>query len=229
MKVKICGMNDAAAYAATVEASADYVGFVFFPRSPRFVTPAQAAAIRATRRDGPPSVGLFVKPELKQIAETLETMKLDIFQIYGTSELAQEIRARFGRPVWLARGISAAAELAAAEAAGAGLDGLMIESKPPPSADRPGGNATVLDWSILAGWQPRLPWILAGGLTPENVAEAIAASGAAAVDVSSGVESAPGVKDITRIRNFITASRNAASALSGEAVAEYENTDQGVP
>lgn len=229
MKVKICGMNDAAAYAATVEAGADYVGFVFFPRSPRFVTPAQAAAIRATRRDGPPSVGLFVKPELKQIAETLETMKLDIFQIYGTSELAQEIRARFGRPVWLARGISAAAELAAAEAAGAGLDGLMIESKPPPGADRPGGNATVLDWSILAGWQPRLPWILAGGLTPENVAEAIAASGAAAVDVSSGVESAPGVKDITRIRNFITASRNAASALSGEAVAEYENTDQGVP
>ena len=186
----------------TVEAGADYVGFVFFPRSPRFVTPAQAAAIRATRRDGPPSVGLFVKPELKQIAETLETMKLDIFQIYGTSELAQEIRARFGRPVWLARGISAAAELAAAEAAGAGLDGLMIESKPPPGADRPGGNATALDWSILAGWQPRLPWILAGGLTPENVAEAIAASGAAAVDVSSGVESGAGRKGYNAHQEF---------------------------
>lgn len=228
MKVKICGMNDAAAYETAVEAGADYVGFVFFSRSPRFVTPAQAAAIRAVRPNGPPAVGLFVKPDLHQIAETLATMPLDIFQIYGTPELAQAVRARFGRPVWLARGVSARDELPAAEAAGAGLDGLMVESKPPPGADRPGGNATALDWSILAGWRPSLPWLLAGGLTPENVSEAIRVSGASGVDVSSGVESAPGVKDLTRIRNFITASRNAGPGLSARTDAEYESTGQGV-
>ena len=228
MKVKICGLNDAAAYEAAVEAGADYTGFVFFPRSPRFVTPAQAAVIRAVRPNGPPAVGLFVKPELDQIAEALEWMPLDIFQIYGTPELAQAVRARFGRPVWLARGVSARDELAAAEAAGRGLNALMIESKPPPGADRPGGNATALDWSILAGWTPALPWLLAGGLTPENVSEAIHASGAPGVDVSSGVESSPGVKDLARIRNFITASRNAGRGLSAGKPAEYESTGQGV-
>jgi phosphoribosylanthranilate isomerase len=228
MRVKICGMNDAAAYETAVEAGADYVGFVFFPPSPRFVTPDQAAAIRAVRPGSPPAVGLFVKPTLDDIARVLERMPLDIFQIYDTPERAREIRARFGRPVWLARGISAASELAAAEDGGTGLDALMIESKPPTGATRPGGNATALDWSVLAGWQPMLPWLLAGGLTPENVAEAITVSGARAVDVSSGVESAPGVKDLTRIRDFITASRNADVGLPAATPAEYESTDQGV-
>lgn len=228
MKVKICGMNDAVAYEAAVEAGADYVGFVFFPASPRFVTADQASAIRAVRRTGPPAVGLFVKPTLDEIARVMAIMPLDILQIYGAPDLAREIRGHFGRPVWLARGVSAPTDLPAAEHAAMGLDAMLVESKPPPAATRPGGNATALDWSILAGWQPRLPWLLAGGLTPENVAEAIAASGAPAVDVSSGVESAPGVKDPARIRNFIAASRNAASALSGQTVAEYENTDRGI-
>lgn len=229
MKVKICGLNDAAAYETAVEAGADYVGFVFFDRSPRYVTAAQAAAIRAVRPGGPPAVGLFVKPAPEDIAAVLETMPLDIFQIYDTPERAREIRARFGRPVWLACGISAQAELAAAERAGAGLDGLMIESKPPAGATRPGGNATALDWSILSGWQPPLPWLLAGGLTPENVAAAITASGAQAVDVSSGVESAPGVKNPTRIREFIRASRMPVAALPGGTAREYESSRQGVP
>lgn len=229
MKVKICGLKDALAYETAVDAGADYTGFVFFPPSPRFVTAETAAAIRARRPAGPPAVGLFVKPTLNQIAEVLEVMPLDVFQIYGMPEMAQEIRARFGRPVWLARGISAREELTGAEAAGAGLDGLMIESKPPQGANRPGGNATALDWSLLAGWTPSLPWLLAGGLTPGNVAEAIAASGATAVDVSSGVESAPGVKDPARIRDFIRASRLAGSALSAASSPEYESTRQGVP
>lgn len=229
MKVKICGLNDPQAYETAVDAGADYVGFVFFPPSPRFVTAETAAAIRARRPAGPPAVGLFVKPSLDAIAAVLERMPLDIFQIYDTPEQARAIRTRFGRPVWLARGISARAELAAAEAAGADLDALMVESKPPPGANRPGGNATALDWSILSGWTPPLPWLLAGGLTPENVAEAIGASGAQAVDVSSGVERAPGVKDPARIRDFITASRRAGSALSAASSAEYESTHQGVP
>lgn len=229
MKVKICGLNSPAAYETAVDAGADYVGFVFFPPSPRFVTAAEAAAIRARRPAGPPAVGLFVKPDPDQIATVLETMPLDIFQIYDSPERGREIRARFGRPVWLARGVSTRDELAVADAAAAGLDALMIESKPPPGANRPGGNATALDWSILAGWAPRLPWLLAGGLTPENVAEAIAVSGARAVDVSSGVESEPGVKDPARIKEFIRASRMPGTALPGGTAREYESSRQGVP
>jgi phosphoribosylanthranilate isomerase len=228
MRIKICGMNNAEAMAVASDEGADYIGFVFFPRSPRFVTATQAAGIRATRPNGPPTVGLFVQPTLDDIATVLATIPLDIFQIYGDPALARSIRQQFGRPVWLARGVSAAADLCAAEQATEGLDGIMIESKPPPGATRPGGNATALDWSLLSGWRPKVPWLLAGGLTPENVGEAAAQSAATAVDVSSGVESAPGVKDLTLIRAFIKASRNAPGALSGEKTAEYENGGQGV-
>lgn len=228
MIVKICGINSPEAYGAALAGGADYTGFVFFPASPRFVTADQAAAIRASTTAGPPAVGLFVKPELEAIAATLATMPLDILQIYGTPDLARAIRARFGLPVWLARGIATAAELAQAEAAAEGLDGLLIESKPPPGATRPGGNAAALDWAILRGWQPRLPWLLAGGLTPDNVGEAIAVSGAPGVDVSSGVESAPGVKDVLRISKFISASRNATGGLQTAGAARYESATQGV-
>jgi phosphoribosylanthranilate isomerase len=229
MRIKICGMNSAEALAVAADEGADYVGFVFFPPSPRFVTATQAAAIRATRPDGPPGIGLFVKPSLEEIAAVLAQMPLHGLQIYGDAGLARTIRARFALPVWLARGVSAPADLALAEHGAAGLDGMVIESKPPPGATRPGGNATALDWSLLAGWAPPLPWLLGGGLTPYNVTEAIARSGATGVDVSSGVESAPGVKDPALIRAFIKASRNAAPALSAQRRAEYERADQGVP
>jgi phosphoribosylanthranilate isomerase len=232
MLVKICGINSAEALAAAVDGGADYVGFVFFPPSPRFVPPERAAAIRAIRasRPGaPPSVGLFVKPSLDQIAAVLAAMPLDILQIYADGAAARAIRQRFGLPVWLARGISTPADLATAVQAAEGLDGMMIESKPPPGATRPGGNATALDWSLLAGWAPPLPWLLAGGLTPDNVAEAIARSGASGVDVSSGVETAPGVKDPAMITAFINASRNAPPALPVGSHAEYDSADQGVP
>ena len=229
MLVKICGIDRPEALAAAADAGADYVGFVFFPPSPRFVTPAQAAAARASRPKAPPGVGLFVKPAMDEIATVLATVRLDILQIYGDAALAHSIRARFGLPVWLACAVSAPADLAAAERAAEGLDGMVIESRPPPGATRPGGNATALDWSLLAGWTPPLPWLLAGGLTPGNVAEAIALSGATGVDVSSGVEREPGVKDTALIRAFITSSRNTAPALSAGKHREYDSADQGVP
>jgi phosphoribosylanthranilate isomerase len=170
-----------------------------------------------------------VKPTLDEVAAVLAAMPLDVLQIYGDAGLARDMRARFGLPVWLARGVSAPADLALAEHAAQGLDGMVIESKPPPGATRPGGNATALDWSLLAGWSPPLPWLLGGGLTPGNVAEAIALSGATGVDVSSGVESAPGVKDPALIRAFIKASRNAVPALPAGTHPEYDGVDQGVP
>jgi phosphoribosylanthranilate isomerase len=206
--VKICGINDPAAFDTAVEAGADWVGFVFFPPSPRFVTPETAAALSARAAAGSPRVGLFVEPTEAAIAEILDVVKLDALQIYGASERLATIKARFGLPIWRPIAISTAADL---PASALGADRLLLEAKPPAGSDRPGGNATVFDWSILRGWTAPVAWVLAGGLTPDNVADAIRATGAQAVDVSSGVESRKGVKDPSLIRAF-TAAAKAADA-----------------
>ena len=205
VRVKICGINDAAAFDTAVEAGADWLGFVFFPPSPRYVTPAQAAALSARRPDGPPRVGLFVDPTPDMVAAVVDTVRLDVLQLYGRMALPA-LRARFGLPVWHAIGLAEAADLPA-DAGGA--DALVLEAKPPPDATRPGGNAAQFDWSLLRGWHAPAPWILAGGLTPDNVAAAIRATGARAVDVSSGVERARGEKDPALIRAFIANARSA--------------------
>ncbi len=204
-KVKICGINSPVAFDTAVDAGADWVGFVFFARSPRHVTADQAAALSARRPGGPPRVGLFVAPEPDEIAAVLQTIRLDALQLYGDVDFPA-LRTRFGLPLWRAVGIAAAADLPSDRRA---ADALLIEAKPPADATRPGGNATRFDWSLLRGWRAPCPWLLAGGLTPDNVADAIRATGAPAVDVSSGVESAPGLKDPARIRAFIAAARGA--------------------
>ena len=203
-RVKICGINSPDAFDAALEAGADWLGFNFFPPSPRFVTPAAAAALSVRRPGGPLRVGLFVDPTAAEIADVLATMPLDILQLYGTVD-APAVRARFGRTIWRAVGIETAADLPG-DAGGA--DALLLEAKPPRNATRPGGNATSFDWSVLRGWASPAPWILAGGLTPDNVAPAIRATGATAVDVSSGVESTRGVKDPALIRRFIANARS---------------------
>lgn len=201
-QVKICGISDPVAFDTVVDAAADFVGFVFFPPSPRAVTPAQAAALSARAVGGPQRVGLFVNPDDRTIADVLASIRLDAFQLHDcTVPRIAEIAARFGVPVWRAIGVSVARDLPA----DAHADLLMLDAKAPKNATRPGGNAAVFDWSILAGWHVPGPWMLAGGLTADNVAVAIAATAAPVVDVSSGVESAPGVKDPARIRAFIRA------------------------
>jgi phosphoribosylanthranilate isomerase len=208
-RVKVCGINSEAAFDEAVAAGADWIGFVFFLPSPRFVTPARAAALSARHAGGPPRVGLFVDPSEAEIAAVLAALPLDILQLYAAPERAALLGRRFERPVWRAVGVAARADLPLdvnGEAA------LLIEAKAPPEATRPGGNALRFDWSLLGGWQAPGPWVLAGGLDPENVGAAIAVSGACAVDVSSGVESAPGVKDPARIRAFIAAARAAWQA-----------------
>lgn len=200
VRVKICGMNDAAAIDAAVAAGADWVGFVFFPPSPRYVTPAQAAALSARHPGGPERVGLFVEPEPAQIEAALAALKLDALQLYTSAGRAADLRGQFGIPVWRAIGITDAADL---PVGAEGADALVLEAKPPEDATRPGGNARRFDWAALRGWTAPAPWILAGGLDPDNVAAAIAATGAPAVDVSSGVESAPGRKDPALIRRFV--------------------------
>lgn len=204
IKVKICGLSEAESFDAAVAAGADWIGFNFFPASPRVVAPAQAAALAARAPGGPLFVGLFVQPSEADIAAVLGSVRLDALQLYDAPARIAELRARFGLPVWRAIGIDNAADLPdAAE----GIDALLVEAKPPAGATRPGGNAVSFDWTVTAGWTAPCPWLLAGGLNADNVAEAIRASGAPAVDVSSGVERARGVKDAGMIRAFIGAAK----------------------
>ncbi|MGH7102574.1 MAG: phosphoribosylanthranilate isomerase [Acetobacteraceae bacterium] len=207
VRVKVCGINSEAAFDAAIGAGADWVGFVFFPPSPRFVTPARAAEISKRFAGGPPRVGLFVSPTEAEIAAALAEVPLDILQIYGPGWNAETLRRRFGLALWRAVGVAAKADLP--RAAG-GWDALLIEAKAPPDATRPGGNSLCFDWALIAGWAPPAPWLLAGGLNPENVARAIEATGASAVDVSSGVERAPGIKDPELIRAFVARARGAS-------------------
>jgi len=206
--VKICGVNDEAAMDAAVEAGADLVGFVFFPPSPRAVLPARAAALSARHAGGPLRAGLFVDPEDEAVARVLGAVPLDLLQLHGkeTPERVAALRARFGLPVMKALGVATVADLDALPRYAA--DRFLLDAKAPPGAELPGGNAAPFDWSLIAGRAVDRPWLLAGGLTPANVAAAIRASGAPGVDVSSGVERARGVKDPALIHAFIAAARS---------------------
>lgn len=208
VRVKICGINDAAAFDTALDAGADWIGLVFFPPSPRYVTPQQAASLSGRHPGGPPRVGLFVDPRPEEIATVLAELRLDVLQLYGRGLDIPALRGRFGLPIWHAVGIATAADLPRETG---GADALVLEAKPPPDATRPGGNAASFDWSLLQGWQAPGPWILAGGLNPDNVADAIRATGATAVDVSSGVERERGRKDPALIRAFIRAARAAGA------------------
>lgn len=209
--VKICGINDEASFDTVIEAGADWVGFVFYPPSPRCVTPVAAGALSRRHADasqgGPARVGLFVDPTEDAIAAALDQVRLDVLQLYGRLTDIAALKARFGLELWRAVGVDRAEDLPADNR---GADCLLIEAKPPAGATRPGGNAVSFDWRLLQGWHAPAPWILAGGLTPANVAGAIAETGARAVDVSSGVERSKGVKDPDLIRAFV---RNARAAL----------------
>lgn len=203
-QVKICGLKDPAAFDATMEAEADYAGFVFYPKSPRYVSIETASALARRRQGQTRLVGLFVAPAPDQVAAVLQDVKLDILQIYGTVAQLAALRARFGCPVWRQLGVASMADFPARDEA---VDGFVVEAKPPEGASRPGGNGVLADWALLARFQPLHPWLLAGGLNPDNVAEALRQTGAPGVDVSSGVETAPGEKSPALIRRFVESAR----------------------
>lgn len=209
VRVKICGLTAVRDVLCAVEAGAAYVGFVFFARSPRHVTPEQARALALEVPPGVAKVALTVDADDASLDALCARVPLDMLQLHGHESPARVamVRARFGLPVMKALGISEAGDLAQIDAYAAVADQLLIDAKPPPGATRPGGNAAAFDWGIIAGREWPLPWLLAGGLTPGNVAEAIARTGARQVDVSSGVERAPGVKDPDLIRAFIAQAR----------------------
>lgn len=208
--VKICGLSDSASVQAAVEAGARYIGFVFFPKSPRYVTIETAAALAEDVPFGVARVGLFVNPDDALLQEVLARVPLDIIQLHGKESPARvgEVKALTGLPVMKAVGVAGPEDLDQLWDYGLAADLLLVDAKPAPGAELPGGNGLAFDWRLLVGRRWLKPWLLAGGLTPENVAEAIRLTGAQGVDVSSGVESAPGVKDHDLIRGFVAAAQS---------------------
>ena len=206
---KICGINDPEAMRAAITGRASHVGLVFYPPSPRAVSPGEAMALSAVVPERVQKVGLFVDPEDDQIDKTLSVVKLDMLQLHGdeTPDRVRDLKARTGKKVMKVIKVSEPEDLVRAEAYVRIADALMFDAKPPKGMKDalPGGNAVSFDWRILSGRKWPLPWMLAGGLTKDNVATAVELSGARIVDTSSGVEDVPGHKNVDKITEFLRA------------------------
>lgn len=211
--VKICGLSTAPTLEAAIDAGADYVGLVFFAKSPRNVSVPVAAELAARARGRVKTVALVVDALDAALDQIVADVQPDWLQLHGHETLARvaEIKARYGLPVLKALPIATEADVVAADAWRPVADMLLFDAKPPPDATLTGGNGLSFDWRLVAGVARRYPFMLAGGLTPDNVAAAVATTGAAAVDVSSGVETAPGVKDADLIWRFVTAAKRVAT------------------
>jgi phosphoribosylanthranilate isomerase len=207
---KICGLSTAEGVAAAARHGARFVGFVFYPPSRRHVTPELAAALCAILPAGITRAGLFVDADDATFAEVLAKAPLDLLQLHGSEspERVAAVRRRFGKPVMKAIAIAAAADLAVAESFYGSADRLLFDAKPPKGAAAPGGNGLVFDWELLGSRRWPLPWMLSGGLNAANLGAAVRLTHATEVDVSSGVESAPGVKDPDRIAAFLARARS---------------------
>lgn len=207
--VKICGLTTAQAVSDAVEAGARYVGFVFFPRSPRHVGLADAARLARAVPAGVAKVALTVDADDAFLDTLLTDVPIDMLQLHGheSPDRVQAIRTRYGLSVMKAIGVANAADLVQLDRYAQVADQLLVDAKPPKDAVLPGGNGLAFDWRLMTGRDWSKPWMLAGGLTPENVAEAVRLTGVRQVDVSSGVESALGLKDPARINAFIRAAQ----------------------
>lgn len=208
---KICGLRTPETVAAAVDHGASFIGFMFYPPSPRNLDLATARALAATVPARVRKVGVVVDESDARIAEVLAACDLDLLQLHGkeSPEQVADIRARFGKAVIKVLSVSAAADFDRVPAYEPVADYLMFDAKPPKSmaGALPGGNAISFDWTLLAGRTFGKPWLLAGGLTPDNVAEAARISGAPIVDVSSGVEDRPGEKNVSKIKAFLDATQ----------------------
>lgn len=210
IRVKICGLRDAPLMQAAVDAGASYVGLVFFPKSPRHIEIAPAAAVARDVPAGVAKVALVVDADDAALDAITAAVPLDILQLHGaeTPDRVAAIRARYGLPVMKAVGVADAGDLPQLDAYAQVADQLLVDAKPPKDAVLPGGNGLSFDWRLIAGRRWPVPWMLAGGLTPDNVAKAVKLTGAGQVDVSSGVETAPGQKDAVLIKRFVQAAQS---------------------
>ena len=207
IRVKICGLKTTADVAAVAASRAAYAGLVFFAKSPRNLTIPAARALALAAPVGLAKVALVVDADDAFLDAITEAMPLDMLQLHGheTPDRVAEVRARYGLPVMKAVGVADEGDLAAVFDYSLVADQILVDAKPPKNADLPGGNGLSFDWRLVAQRRWLRPWMLAGGLRPDNVAEAIRLTNARQVDVSSGVESAPGVKDAARIADFVRA------------------------
>lgn len=211
VQVKICGLTRPEDVAAAAALGARYLGFVHFPRSPRHVALQRARDLMLGVPPGIARVILLVDPDDALLESVATTLPVDIVQLHGreSPERVAEIRRRLGLPVMKALGVRSAEDLAAIDAHEAVADMLLVDAKAPEGAAMPGGHGVPFDWRLIAGREWKKPWMLAGGLRPENAAEAVRLTGARCLDVSSGVESAPGIKDKERMAAFIAAAQSA--------------------
>jgi len=209
IRVKICGLKTPADVAAVAASGAAYAGFVFFAKSPRNLTIPAARELALAAPLGLAKVALVVDADDAFLDAITEAMPLDMLQLHGheTPDRVAEVRARYGLPVMKAVGVADEGDLAAVFDYSLVADQILVDAKPPKNADLPGGNGLSFDWRLVAQRRWLRPWMLAGGLTPDNVAEAIRLTNARQVDVSSGVESAPGIKDAGRISAFVKAAQ----------------------
>ena len=213
IRTKFCGLSRPEDVTAAANAGAAYVGFVFFPKSPRNVSIEQAAALAVTVPVGIAKVALVVNASDAELDAIVEALPLDMLQLHGAEsvERVREVRARYGLPVMKAVGVADADDVPALDAYAMAADQLLIDAKPPKNADLPGGNGLSFDWRLIAGKSWPVPWMLAGGLTPDNAAEAVAMTGARQLDVSSGVEASVGVKDGELMTAFAKAANGGIS------------------
>ena len=207
VSAKICGLNTLESVAAAVSGDAGFIGFVFFPPSPRYVAPDEAAALSRVVPPTVTTVGLFVDASDDVIAETLRTVNLDMLQLHGNEspDRVRELGGRFGLETMKAIKVESAADVEAASEYDESADWLLFDAKAPRDMEGalPGGNAVTFDWRLLQGWSRKRPWMLSGGLDADNVSEAASISGAGVVDVSSGVEDRPGNKNPRLIERFL--------------------------
>ncbi len=209
--VKICGVTTPPALDAAAAAGADYVGFNFYPPSPRHLTARDAGTLAARATGQIKSVGVFVDPDDRLLTEAIAAARLGAIQLHGGESPARaaEVKARFGLPVWKVLPVSNAADIARAGSYAGAADFILFDAKTPLGSPIPGGMGLRFDWQLLARYGGELPWGLAGGLSADNVGEAIRATGAPLVDTASGVESAPGIKDVGKIAAFCAAALRA--------------------
>jgi len=207
--VKICGLSNTETLDAAIKGGASHVGFVFFAKSPRNLSPDQAAALAARVPPHVKSVGLFVDPGDDDLGSILAQVRVDIVQLHGheTPETVARLREAHRRDVWKAIPVRTTSDRDDAARYKGAADLILYDAKPPEGAELPGGNGLRFDWTLLSGHRHPMPWALSGGLDADNVAEAIRVTNASLVDVSSGVESAPGVKDVDKIAAFLKAAR----------------------
>ncbi|MEP3637364.1 MAG: phosphoribosylanthranilate isomerase [Paracoccaceae bacterium] len=207
VSVKICGIRDPAHLDVLATAGARYVGFVFFEKSPRYVSFDAARSLSLATPTGIAKVALVVNADDEQLDTLTSTVPLDMLQLHGneTPDRVAEIKTRYGLPVMKAVGVADADDVAALDRYAKVADQILVDAKPPKHSELPGGNGLAFDWQLIAARRWPVPWMLAGGLVPDNVGQAIKLTGARQIDVSTGVESAPGTKDPNLIKAFVEA------------------------